>query len=158
MNVDELGFFKQWAVDSFFRLKVVDRLLDHPLDCAAYTESCAARTCSMESLPAGQLWDQWRVTDCGIKPGDSAKLWREIEAESKTQLPGTESLAPAVGRSINLLLASFRVGDKYMKQAVAKLSRLRTGPAAGRSPGFLEGRGRHDVDVRGHAAGVRQAV
>ena len=91
MKVDELGFFKQWAVDSFFRLKVVDRLLDHPLDVVAYTESCAARTCSLESLPAGQLWDQWRVTDCGIKPGDSARLWREIEAESKKQLAGTET-------------------------------------------------------------------
>ena len=44
MKVEELGFFKQWAVDSFFRLKVVDRLLDHPLEVVAYTESTAART------------------------------------------------------------------------------------------------------------------
>ena len=136
MNVDELGFFKQWAVDSFFRLKVVDRLLDHPLDCAAYTESCAVRTCSLESLPAGQLWDQWRVTDAGIKPGDSAKVWGEIEAESKKQLPGTESLAPADGRSINLLLASFRVGDRYMKQAVAKLSTYELNRLMGEAPSF----------------------
>ena len=136
MKVDELGFFKQWAVDSFFRLKVVDRLLDHPLDCAAYTESCAVRTCSMESLPAGQLWGQWRVTDAGIKPDDSAKLWREVETESKTQLPGTESLFPAVGRSINLLLASFRVGDKYMKQAVAKLSPYELNRLVGEAPSF----------------------
>ena len=136
MKVDELGFFKQWAVDSFFRLKVVDRLLDHPLDCAAYTESCAVRTCSLESLPAGQLWDQWRVTDCGIKSGDSTRLWREIETESKTQLPGTETLVPVEGRSISLLLASFRVGDKYMKQAVAKLSAYELNRLVGEAPGF----------------------
>ena len=135
MKVDELGFFKQWAVDSFFRLKVVDRLLDHPLDCAAYTESCAARTCSRESLPAGQLWDQWRVTDAGIKPGDSAMLWREIETESKKQLPGTEDLGP-IGSSINLLLASYRVGDKYLKKAVAKLSPYELDGLLGEAPDF----------------------
>jgi len=121
MQVEELGFFKQWAVDSFFRLKVVDRLLDHPLDVVAYTESTATRTILLESLPAGKMLDQWRVLDCGITPGDSAKLWREVEAEAKKQLPGTEALG-ALARPINLLLGSYRVGDKYLKQAVAKLS------------------------------------
>ena len=88
MRVDELGFFKQWAVDSFFRLKVVDRLLDHPLDVVAYTESTAARTVLFESLPAGKMLDQWRVLDCGIKPGDSARLWREVVAAARKIIYG----------------------------------------------------------------------
>ena len=151
MKVDELGFFKQWAVDSFFRLKVVDRLLDHPLEVVAYTESCAARTCSLESLPAGQLWDQWRVTDCGIKPGDSARLWREIETEAKKQLPGTETMEPALERSINLLLAGFRVGDKYMKQAEAKLTAYQLDRLLGEAPGFWK-----DEDDTTSMSGVMQ--
>ncbi|MCX6842209.1 MAG: hypothetical protein NTX53_08015 [candidate division WOR-3 bacterium] len=136
MRVDELGFFKQWAVDSFFRLKVVDRLLDHPLDVVAYTESTAARTIMLESLPAGKMLDQWRVIDCGIKPGDSAKLWREVEAESKKQLPGTEAMAPALERSINLLLGSYRVGDKYLRQAIAGLSQYELDRLLGEAPDF----------------------
>jgi HEAT repeat protein len=151
MKVDELGFFKQWAVDSFFRLKVVDRLLDHPLDAVAYTESCASRTCSLESLPAGQLWDQWRVTDAGVKPGDSARLWREIEAESKKQLAGTETLAPVLGRSINLLLASYAIGDKYLRLAVAGLSPYQLDRLLGEAPGFWK-----DEDDTMSMSGVMQ--
>jgi hypothetical protein len=135
MRVDELGFFKQWAVDSFFRLKVVDRLLDHPLEVVAYTESTAARTVELESLPAGKMLDEWRVLDCGVKPADSARLWRDVQAEAKKQLPGTEHLGP-VGHSINLLLASYRVGDKYLKQAVAKLSPYELDGLLGEGPDF----------------------
>jgi len=135
MKVDELGFFKQWAVDSFFRLRVVDRLLDHPLEVVAYTESTAARTIELESLPAAKMLDQWRVTDCGIKSVDSARLWREVLAESKGQLPGTEGLGQ-IGSAINLLLASYRVGDKYLKQAVAKLSPFELDGLLGEGPDF----------------------
>jgi len=135
MAVDELGFFKQWSVDSFFRLKVVDRLLDHPLEVVAYTESSAARTILLESLPAGKMLDHWRVLDCGIKPGDSARLWREVEAEAKKQLPGTEALG-ALERPINLLLGSYAVGDRYLKQSIAKLSQHELDGLLGEAPDF----------------------
>jgi hypothetical protein len=136
MKVEELGFFKQWAVDSFFRLKVVDRLLDHPLEVVAYTESTAARTISLESLPAGKMLDQWRVIDCGIKPGDSAKLRREVVAAARVTAAGTEAMPKALGQSINLLLGSYRVGDKYLKQAVAKLSPYELDGLLGEAPDF----------------------
>jgi hypothetical protein len=135
MEVEELGFFKQWAVDSFFRLKVVDRLLDHPLEVVAYTESTASRTVQLESLPAGKMLDGWRVLDCGIRARDSARLWKEVLAEAETQLSGTEDLGP-IGRSINLLLASYRVGDKYLKKAVAKLSPYQLDGLLGEAPDF----------------------
>jgi hypothetical protein len=136
MKVEELGFFKQWAVDSFFRLKVVDRLLDHPLDVVAYTESTAARTIQLELLPAGKMLDQWRVIDCGIKPGDSARLWREVEAAAKAGPAGTEGLSKPLGQAINLLLGSYTVGDKYLKQAVAKLSPYELDGLLGEAPDF----------------------
>jgi len=136
MRVDELGFFKQWAVDSFFRLKVVDRLLDHPLEVVAYAESTAARTVLLESLPAGKMLDHWRVLDCGIKRGDSARVWREVETESKKKLAGTETMAPALGRSVNLLLGSYRVGDKYLKRAIARLSQHELDGLLGEAPDF----------------------
>jgi hypothetical protein len=136
MSVEELGFYKQWAVDSFFRLKVVDRLLDHPLEVVAYTESTAARTIALESLPAGKVLDLWRVTDAGIKAGDSAKLWREVEAAAKVPAPGTEALPKALGQSINLLLGSYAVGNKYLKQAVAGLSPYELDGLLGEAPDF----------------------
>ena len=136
MRVDELGFFKQWAVDSFFRLKVVDRLLDHPLEVVAYTESTAARTVVLESLPAGKMFDLWRVTDAGIKAGDSAKLWREVEAAAKVPAAGTEALPRALRQSISLLLGSYTVGNKYLKQAVAKLSQYELDGLLGEAPDF----------------------
>jgi hypothetical protein len=136
MSVEELGFYKQWAVDSFFRLKVVDRLLDHPLEVVAYTESTAARTIALESLPAGKMLDLWRVTDAGIKAGDSAKLWREVEAAAKVPAPGTEALPKALGQSINLLLGSYAVGNKYLKQAVAGLSPYELDGLLGEAPDF----------------------
>ena len=138
MSVDELGFFKQWAVDSFFRLKVVDRLLDHPLEVVAYTESTAARTVALESLPAGKLLDEWRVIDAGIKAGDSVKLWREVEAaaEAESSQLTAYSLPKPLSRSISLLLGSYTVGDKYLKQAVAKLSPYELDGLLGEAPDF----------------------
>ena len=135
MRVEELGFFKQWAVDSFFRLKVVDRLLDRPLDVVAYTESTASRTVRLESLPAGKMLDHWRLLDCGIRPGDSAGLWREVVAESRKKLAGTEALGP-LERPINLLLGSYRVGDRYLKQSVAGLSPFELDGLLGEAPDF----------------------
>jgi hypothetical protein len=136
MSVDELGFFKQWAVDSFFRLKVVDRLLDRPLEVVAYTESTAARTIALESLPAGKMLDLWRVTDAGIKAGDSVRVWREVEAAAKVPAPGTEALPKVLGQSINLLLGSYAIGNKYLKQAVAGLSPYELDGLLGEAPDF----------------------
>jgi hypothetical protein len=141
MKVDELGFFKQWAVDSFFRLKVIDRLLDHPLQVVAYAESTAARTMALESLPAAKLLDEWRVTDCGIKPGDSARLWKEVLAAARVREPVVLSGQPVeldrpVGAAVNLLLGSYTVGDRYLKQAVAKLSPHELDGLLGEGPDF----------------------
>mgnify|MGYP000200465177 CR=1 FL=1 len=41
MTEPELGFYKQWAIDSFFRLKLVDRLLDYPLEVPEYVGRAA---------------------------------------------------------------------------------------------------------------------
>jgi hypothetical protein len=135
MKQDELGFFKQWSIDSFFRLKVVDRLLDHPLDCAAYTESAAARTGRLESLPAAQVIDGWRVTDTAITASDSARVWRDVEAAAKL-VSQSRPLPQNLDRAINLLLGGFSVGDRYLKQAVAKLSPYELDRLLGEAPDF----------------------
>jgi HEAT repeat protein len=138
MRVDELGFFKQWAVDSFFRLKVVDRLLDHPLEVVAYTESTAARTIQLESLPAAKMLDEWRVIDCGIRPGDSAKVWREVEtaARADSLRLAASGLPQPLSQAIILLLGSYRVGDKYLNQAIARLSPFELDGLLGEGPDF----------------------
>ncbi|MBN2464788.1 HEAT repeat domain-containing protein [candidate division WOR-3 bacterium] len=136
MRVDELGFFKQWAVDSFFRLRVVDRLLDHPLEVVAYTESTASRTVELESLPAGKLLDGWRVLDCGIKSRDSVRLWREVESAAETRMAGTDGLSRPLGRAVSLLLGGYAVGDKHLKQAVEKLSPYELDGLLGEGPDF----------------------
>jgi HEAT repeat protein len=135
MKTEELGFFKQWAADSFFRLKVVDRLLDRPLDCVGYTESAAARACEVESLPAAMVLDQWRAIDAGITKNDSAAVWREVEAAAKA-LPALRGMPDPVLRSINLLLGSYAVADKYLKKSVAKLSPYELDRLLGEGPDF----------------------
>lgn len=132
---EELGYFKQWAVDSFFRLKIVDRLMDHPLDVAAYTESAAVRVTGLESLPVGLLMYEWSRTDVGWGAADSARLWREVEA-AKTPLAGTEALAKPVAEAVNTVLAGYVVGKRYLDRAIAKLAPNELDRLLGLAPDF----------------------
>src|SRR5512136_2627310 len=53
MNEADIGFDKKWAVDSFFRFRIVDDLLDHPLHGPDYCDSSALLVERFrENLPA----------------------------------------------------------------------------------------------------------
>lgn len=133
----ELGFHKQWATDSFFRLSTVDCLLDNPLEVAGYVDTSAARFLEDELDPFRLAWRQWLATDVRLTARDSSDLVRELEAgASRAPLPGTEALPAPVGRAVNLVLAGFRVADRHFDAAVGKLSARELDILAGEAPGF----------------------
>jgi len=134
---EELGFFKQWAIDSFFRLKVVDRLLDHPLETPGYTEQAAAKVCSLEERPLALLRYLWNEIDVKVGKADSVRLAQEVLAcAQRPGLEGTEALPPSVARAIGLVLAGFRVGDRYLKRAVAHIPKDELDRIIGEAPDF----------------------
>ncbi len=132
----ELGFYKQWATDSLFRLKTVDFLLDNPLEVAAYTDSSAELFLANERNLLTLTWFQALETDVPLRPGDSALLRRAIESEMGDALEGTMVLPPNLGRAVNVLLAAFRVADRYRSDAVAGLSKEELDILVGEAPDF----------------------
>ncbi|MEO0079621.1 MAG: hypothetical protein ABIK44_02975 [candidate division WOR-3 bacterium] len=133
----ELGFYKQWAIDSFFRLKVVDQLLDHPLETPGYTEQAAAKVCSLEERPVALLEEMWNEIDVRFTSRDSARLVQEVMAEAKRPgLEGTGALPPSLSKAIGLVLAGFRVGDRYLKRAIANIPKDELDRLLGEAPDF----------------------
>lgn len=120
VGVDELGYYKQWAVDSVFRLKTVDWLLDNPLDVVGYVESAAARVSCLDTLPAGLLGYQLERLDLGWSRRDSARLWKEVLA-ARRPFSGSAQLSRPLVDAIVTALAGFEIGQRYLDQAVAKL-------------------------------------
>lgn len=137
----ELGFCKQWATDSFFRLRAVDHLLDNPLEVAAYTDRSAERVGMAKQSPVVLLLHQYRETDVHVGPRDSARLWREVAAEvrsPKTEVISQELLLlpPVAERAVRTVLAGYRVGERYLNRAVAGLSERELDCLLGETPNF----------------------
>uniref|UniRef100_A0A7C6ECG0 HEAT repeat domain-containing protein n=1 Tax=candidate division WOR-3 bacterium TaxID=2052148 RepID=A0A7C6ECG0_UNCW3 len=111
----ELGFEKKWATDSIFMLKIVKDLLDHPLRTPRYADSAKYITEALANdLPALLLY-QAQQLDVPISAKDTVLLNREIEKKSGIR---NES---ALG-GLKLINSAFEVGDKYLKQAIKKMS------------------------------------
>jgi len=119
----ELGFDKKWATDSFFRLKVVDDLLDNPLHGPGYCDSSAWAVSELgTNLPALLLFED-QQTDVPMTPSDTVMLNREIDAAgARTPLgAGGPGLSENLVRSLQLMLGSYEVADRYLKQSLARL-------------------------------------
>ncbi len=132
---DELGFHKQWATDSFFRLRVVDSLLDNPLDVAPYTDSSAALFLAGDE-PVGALRLLYGELDVALGPGDSARVMREVAEAARTGFDGPDMVTPELHRALSLLLGSFRTADRYLDKAVAGLSETELDILLGEAPDF----------------------
>ncbi|MEO0081483.1 MAG: HEAT repeat domain-containing protein [candidate division WOR-3 bacterium] len=142
----ELGFFKQWATDSFFRLKIVDRMLDNPLEVASYTDLAAKQVQLCQGSPASLLLYQYRQIDVDIGQKDSARVHREILAETRgvrAEVEASElaALPSAVGQAVSVVLAGFRVGSRYLTKATAGLTEKELDRLVGEAPNFW-----HDED------------
>lgn len=133
VDESELGFFKQWAPDSFFRLKDVDRMLDNPLEVVAYTESTAAVAGRLD--PAALLGYQWARTDVGLTAADTAQLVRQIGA-AIGPFAGSGELPDSLARAVQTLLAGFAVGRKHLGAAVARLTPVELDRLLGEAPDF----------------------
>lgn len=139
MKEPELGFYKQWAVDSFFRLKLIDRLLDNPLEVPEYVGRAARDVGAREMLPAALVRYQWNEIDVRVTAQDSARVWREVLAQAQAgPAEFTRSLPAGLSRALNLVLASFSVGDRYLKQAVKGLKPEELDILLGEAPDFYK--------------------
>jgi len=132
----ELGFDKKWATDSFFRLKVVDDLLDHPLHGPDVCDSSAMTVRDAGgNIPALLLFED-QATDVPANAADTLSLNREIDAAALNVAMGPIPVfnngtgaggQPAVGlsqnlvQSLRLILGSYDVADRYLKQAIKDL-------------------------------------
>ncbi|MFO7650361.1 MAG: HEAT repeat domain-containing protein [bacterium] len=114
----ELGFYKQWAIDSFFRLKVVDRLLDNPLECGSLIR--AEADAASRFGPGRLVINQWSELDAGVRVDEVAAIEQEL-AREKVQLAGEAGLPAGLATGLNKLLAAFAVGQRRLDKAVAKL-------------------------------------
>jgi hypothetical protein len=136
ISAPELGFHKQWATDSFFRLPAIDHLLDNPLEVAGYADSFASRFREHAAEPPALAFLAWREAGAGITPGDTAGLRRALAVESKTVLEGTEVLPGQVARAVNTTLAGFRLGRRHLDRATRNLTGRELNILVGEASGF----------------------
>ncbi len=131
MQEPELGFFKFWAVDSFFRLKVVERLLSRPLEVLPYVEGQAEVVQARHRNQAGLLRHLYSEIDVRLERRDSIRLAAEIDAELKRKSGST-----GVEGAVNIITAGFTVGKRYLDRALAKIFAHELDILLGEAPGF----------------------
>ncbi len=153
MKARDLEFYKLWAVDSFFRLKVVEHLLGNPLAVLPYGESSAAKVNRLEGSPSGLLFEQFRVIDVDISTGDTLKLVREIEKEMRriSHQGLTESLSASLKQAVKTILAGFEVGNRYLQQAIANIPERELNILLAEAPNFW---GDEDDTIEGSLRGI----
>jgi len=127
MNMSELdlSFEKKWKEDSIFRLNVVDDLLNNPLRCPRYIDSCVALVESLRTdMPSLLLFEAEQI-DVKISPKEVSKIRNRIKVgnpygsllkEDIRKLPEDISL------SLSYILTSFDVADEYLKKATEYLT------------------------------------
>ncbi|MGQ9707545.1 MAG: HEAT repeat domain-containing protein [bacterium] len=136
MSADELGFFKFWAVDSFFRLKVVDRLLSRPLDVLPYVESLAGVVEGNARSPVRLVLGQFQAIDVPLVGKDTVKLLQEIEKEKSDCSQILEPLSGSLKGALVAILAGFAVGNRYLHQALARIPERELDILLGETPDF----------------------
>ncbi|MEO0009858.1 MAG: HEAT repeat domain-containing protein [candidate division WOR-3 bacterium] len=131
MREEELGFFKLWAVDSFFRLRVVERLLSGPLEVLPYVEGQAEVVRARCRNRAGLVRHLYNEIDVGLERRDSLRVAGEVarELERRGGWVGVEG-------AVNVIAAGFAVGRRYLEQAVAKIPQEELDVLVGEAPGF----------------------
>uniref|UniRef100_A0A7V3UZG8 HEAT repeat domain-containing protein n=1 Tax=candidate division WOR-3 bacterium TaxID=2052148 RepID=A0A7V3UZG8_UNCW3 len=136
MSEQELGFFKLWAVDSFFRLRVVESLLAHPLAVLPYVEEEAVKVKNRFDKPVGLLFSLYRQVDVKVGKVDSVRLWKEIQAEARVNPEIKSELTPEMAEGLHLILAGFEVGKRYLKMAISRIPERELNILLGEAPGF----------------------
>ncbi len=136
MNEDELGFYKLWAVDSFFRLKVVESLLARPLGVLPYVEDEAEKVKKRLDLPAGLLFSLYQQVDVPVGKSDSVRLWNEIQSVVRVSPGIKDGLTPELVKALNLILAGFTVGNRYLKMAITRIPERELDILIGEAPDF----------------------
>ena len=110
LNVQEkeLGFEKKWATDSIYRLKIVSDLLDNPLKTADYLDKSVQQIDNYQNKITPQLLYLSQQLDITITNSDVNKLKQEVINPNWIELT-------------DIIISSYKVGDRYLKQAIKNL-------------------------------------
>lgn len=136
VTVSELGFYKFWAPDSFFRLKVVERLMNNPLAVLPYVESSAAAVGNREDRPAALISYLAREVDLRLTGLDSAKLWQEVIASVRQEPQINGPLPSLLLNAANIVLASFAVANRHLQQAIVGIPERELDVLLGEAPDY----------------------
>jgi hypothetical protein len=125
----ELSFEKKYALDSIFRLKVVSDLMDNPLKTPDYLDASVNKIDTIFS--SGKTQNQISTllaylslqTDVNITQSDINNLNKDILDKSAVWLKKYDNLPKELNQPVALILASYQVGDKYLKQALKGLTK-----------------------------------
>ncbi len=113
MEEAELGFEKRWAVDSLFRLPIVDTLMARPLYCFDYADISRAEVEAQGGELPGLM--AFAASGLGFPSG-------EIETAAVEEMIQAPGLSSDLTHALGLLLSSFRRGDILLEEAFGQLS------------------------------------
>jgi len=114
-------FEKKWASDTLFQLKIVERMLDYPLEIAdtidSWTEFCLNDRNKAISLAR---WMFSRI-DEPLKSKEIAKFEKRIEKIARKDTTGSQ-LPETYANALRLILASFDVASEHREKMLAESS------------------------------------
>lgn len=119
ISPDELGFYKQWAADSWYRLAAVDSLLNAPLRSVDYVRLRADR--AVRYGPGRLAVNLWSELDARIEPANVAAVERALAAE-KAVLNDTAGVPIGIVSALRRIMAGFAVGERSLQRAISRLA------------------------------------
>jgi len=123
IDKEELSFEKKWARDTVFRLRIVDRLMDHPLKVPEYVDSSAKTLEFLRDNPCGLLYFMAVQMGIPLSKKDTLLIRRRIEKESKRVLKDFKDLKEDLSLPLSFILAGFKVAKTYQERSIKNLKR-----------------------------------
>lgn len=112
-------FEKKWATDTLFRLPIVTRILDHPLELPETLDSWTKFLLEKKNEPTRIAWWLYELLDTNIDVKARKKITRKIDAGTKSirfpDVPKTYETALAY------IISSFDVAAEYREKALSEM-------------------------------------
>jgi len=118
LTLDELKFDKKWVRDDTFRLKVVTRLMDNPLDVPDFIsqEGDFCDSVALYSLSKLLIHTSYLI-DAPVKGKDVERNLRKKNINWTSK-----KLSDKLNEAITLILTSFEMAEPYLKKSFNKLT------------------------------------
>jgi hypothetical protein len=118
LSVYELGFDKKWARDDTFRLSIVTRLMDNPLEVPEFIAKEGQFCDSVDARAISSLLSHHAgILDAGIRDKTPVRF-----STAERNLFHSEALPQEVNVAVSLILAAFERALPHISRATAGLS------------------------------------